>query len=88
MRKGGKDSFAKSIEPGQPAQSAADMGRNFSLSVNFRQESGPFYITTWSSLPFGKMVIMGQSLGDRLLVVFHHGDVLSPFLLDYCSNVI
>ena len=35
----------KNIDPCQPAQSAqADMGRNFSLSINFLHVKGPFYI--------------------------------------------
>ena len=45
----GLNSFAKSIDPRQPAQSAqADMGRNFLQSTNFAPVKGPFYITIQS----------------------------------------
>ena len=39
---GGLNDYAKSIDLCQPAQ--ADMGRNFSLSLNFLPLKEPFYI--------------------------------------------
>ena len=43
--KRGLEAFAKSIDPCQPAQFApADMGRNFSLQINFLHIKGPFYL--------------------------------------------
>ena len=43
--KRGLNVFAKSIDPCQPALSAhADMGRNFSLSLNFLHVKGLFHI--------------------------------------------
>ena len=43
----GHNASAKSIDPGQPAQSAqADLDRNFSLLANFLHIRGLFYIMT------------------------------------------
>ena len=43
--KRGLNAFAKSVDPRQPAQSAqADMGRNFSLSVNCLRIKEYFYL--------------------------------------------
>ena len=42
---------AKSIDPGQPAQSAqADLGRNFLILVNFLLIKGPNYLTIHSAV--------------------------------------
>ena len=45
------DAFAKSIDPRQPFQTVqADMGQNFSPSLNFLHINGPFYITILSAV--------------------------------------
>ena len=67
--------FAKSIDPRQPAQFAqADMGRDFSLSLNFLDIKGSFFFMTHSAVS-----LWIHNFGNTLLGIMDNGDVLTPF---------